>query len=122
MYKNFKLTENEKKEILKKYGDYGYKKPIKESFDDGKFKISHVGLPVRMIMITVESSTSDDIDITFRIKVNPYGKHEIISVDNDSEGDVNIEEAKNYMENIINSGKLNIPDFVTFDPETGNIK
>ena len=30
MYKNFKLTESEKKQILEQHGRYGYKKPLKE--------------------------------------------------------------------------------------------
>ena len=30
MYKNFNLTESEKKEILNQHKSYGYKKPLKE--------------------------------------------------------------------------------------------
>lgn len=34
MYKNFNLTDKERKEILEQHGKYGYKKPLNESFDD----------------------------------------------------------------------------------------
>jgi hypothetical protein len=34
MYKNFNLTEEERKEILKQHGKFEYKKSLKETFDD----------------------------------------------------------------------------------------
>lgn len=33
MYRNFSLTEKEKKQILEQHGRYGYKKPLKEGDD-----------------------------------------------------------------------------------------
>ena len=36
MYKNFKLTESEKEQILNMHKDNGYGKPLSESFDDYK--------------------------------------------------------------------------------------
>ena len=35
MYKNFKLTEGERSEILKMHGSYGYRKPLKEQEEMG---------------------------------------------------------------------------------------
>jgi hypothetical protein len=39
MYKNFSLTESERKDILKMPGKHGYRKPLNESFDDLSDKI-----------------------------------------------------------------------------------
>jgi hypothetical protein len=139
MYKNFKLTESEKKQILKQHGKYGYKKPLKESFNDegdpmmsqkqyneegfsdgGKFRISNAGVTVNNIKIGVELSEDyEGDDIVFTLKSDRDGNLTIVDFDNPSYGEIDDEEVREYMESIISSGKLIVPDFISFDPETG---
>lgn len=37
MYKNFSLTEQERKEILEMHGKHGYKKPLNEESETGRY-------------------------------------------------------------------------------------
>jgi hypothetical protein len=141
MYKNFSLTEKEKKQILEQHGRYGYKKPLKESFNDegdpmmsqkqyneegfsdgGKFRISHAGVTVNNIKIGVELSEDyEGDDIVFTLKSDRDGNLTIVDFDNPSYGEIDDEEVKEYMESMIASGKINVPDFISFDPETGKV-
>jgi hypothetical protein len=45
----------------------------------------------------------------------------IVDFDNQSYGEIDDEEVKKYMESMIESGELNVPDFISFDPKTGQI-
>jgi hypothetical protein len=141
MYKNFSLTEKEKKQILEQHGRYGYKKPLKESFNDegdpmmsqkqyneegfsdgGKFTISHAGVTVNDIKIAIGLSEDyEGDDIVFTLKSDRDGNLTIVDFDNPSYGEIDDEEVREYMESIISSGKLIVPDFISFDPETGKV-
>jgi len=130
MYKNFSLTDKEKKEILEQHGSRGYKqpkeqishkKPLNEQpfGDDSKFFISHVGIPVDIIMVSVELDGFDDGDVTFTLKVGRSGNLTIVDFTNDTKGEIDDEEVKEYMENMIANGELNVSDYISFDPNTG---
>ena len=141
MYKNFSLTEKEKKQILEQHRRYGYKKPLKESFngegdsmmsqkqyneegfsDEGKFRISNAGVPVNKIMVSVELTEDyENDDVNFTLKSDGNGNLTIVDFDNPSNGEIDDEEVREYMESMIASGKLIVPDFISFDPETGKV-
>jgi hypothetical protein len=134
MYKNFSLTDKEKKEILEQHGRHGYKqpkeqisrkkKPLNEQpfGDDGKFMISHAGVPVNKIMVSVELSEDHESDgAEFTLEIGEDGNLMIVDFDNQSYGEIDDEEVKKYMESMIESGELNVPDFISFDPKTGQI-
>ena len=132
MYKNFSLTDKEKKEILEQHGRHGYKqpkeqisrkkKPLNEQpfGDDGKFVISHVGIPVKEIQVSVDLSGDYENDgVKFRLKIDQNKNLVIVDFNNKSGGEIDDEEVKRYMESIIANGELHIPGYITFDPETG---
>ena len=141
MYKNFSLTEKEKKQILEQHGRYGYKKPLKESFNDegdsmmsqkqyneedfsdgGKFRISNAGVPVNKIMVSVELTEDYENDsVNFTLKSDRDGNLTIVDFNNSSDGEIDDEEVREYMESMIASGKIIVPDFISFDPETGKV-
>ena len=124
MYKNFSLTDKERKEILEQHGRHGYKKPLNEQpfGDDGKFMISHAGVPVNKIMVSVELSEDHESDgAEFTLEIDENGNLMIVDFDNQSYGEIDDEEVKKYMESMIESGELNVPDFISFDPKTGQI-
>ncbi len=100
---------------------YSYKKPLNEQpfGDDSKFFISHVGIPVDIIMVSVELDGFDDGDVTFKIKVGRNGNFTIVDFTNDTKGEIDDEEVKEYMENMIANGELNVSDYISFDPNTG---
>lgn len=158
MYKNFSLTENEKKEILKQHGKHGYKQPkeqlsIKKNMmlgemlepfsninavkpkygkkkplneqpfgDDGKFIISHVGIPVKEIQVNVELSEDHENDsVRFTLEIDENGNLTIVDFENESRGEIDDREVKSFMESIIANNELNVPDYIDFDPETGKL-
>jgi hypothetical protein len=124
MYKNFSLTDKERKEILEQHGRHGYKKPLNEQpfGDEGKFRISNAGVTVNKIMVNVELTEDYENDsVNFTLKSDRDGNLTIVDFDNPSYGEIDDEEVREYMESMIASGKINVPDFISFDPETGKV-
>ena len=134
MYKNFSLTDKEKKEILEQHGRHGYKqpkeqisrkkKPLNEQpfGDDGKFIISHVGIPVKEIQVNVELSEDHENDsVRFTLEIDENGNLTIVDFENESRGEIDDREVKSFMESIIANNELNVPDYIDFDPETGKL-
>jgi len=101
----------------------GYMKSLNERLfnDEGsKFRISHAGVPVNKIMVSVElSGDYENDEVTFKLMSDGYGNITIVDFDNPSDGEIDDDEVREYMESVIASGKLNVPDFISFDPETG---
>lgn len=127
MSKVVKITESEiinlVKKVIKEQKSATRRKTIKEDeySDSGKFSITHAGVPVNQIMISVESTEDEDVDVSFTIEFNDEQTGVIVDMFNYSEI-IDDEEVKRYVENMLANGALrNAPDFISFDPETGEL-
>lgn len=90
-----------------------------DNFSDGKFRISHAGVPVNKIVVSVESPGVNDGDASFEIEFDENGKATIVNFFNYSE-EIDDDEVKSYMESMLAKGALkNLPEFISFNPETG---
>jgi hypothetical protein len=93
-----------------------------EFSDGGKFRISNAGVTVNKIMVNVELTEDYENDsVNFTLKSDRDGNLTIVDFDNPSYGEIDDEEVREYMESMIASGKINVPDFISFDPETGKV-
>jgi hydrogenase maturation factor len=126
MSKIVKITESEivdlVKKIVKEQKATTRRKTIKEDEDSmGKYIITHAGVPVNQIMISVElADGSGDEDVNFTIDLNGE-KPVIVDMTNYSE-DIDDEEVKAHVERMIENGAIrNAPDFISFDIETGEL-
>jgi hydrogenase maturation factor len=126
MSKIVKITESEivdlVKKIVKEQKATTRRKTIKEDEDSmGKYIITHAGVPVNQIMISVElADGSGDGDVNFTIDLNGE-KPVIVDMTNYSE-DIDDEEVKAHVERMIENGAIrNAPDFISFDIETGEL-
>jgi aspartyl aminopeptidase len=127
MSKVVKITESEiinlVKKVIKEQKSATRRKTIKEDeySDSGKFSITHAGVPVNQVMISVELADGEgDGDVSFTIDLSGE-KPVIIDMTNYSE-DIDDEEVKAHVERMIENGALrNTPDFVSFDIETGEL-
>jgi hypothetical protein len=125
MSKVVKITESEiinlVKKVIKEQSATRRKTINEGDFSDGKFRISHAGVPVNQIMVSVESSGIDDGDASFTIEFDGEGNGTIVDFFNYSE-EIDDDEVKSYMESMLANGALrNAPDFISFDPETGEL-
>jgi hypothetical protein len=129
MSKIVKITESEivdlVKKIVKEHKATTRRKTIKEDeySGGGKFSITHAGSPITQIMITVGSNDDDDDgeDVSFTIEFDEKGNGVITDFFNYSDT-IDDEEAKTYVQQMLAKGALrNAPDFISFDPETGEI-
>jgi|LakMenEpi03Aug12_release.lakeMendotaPanAssembly.Ray.scaffolds.fasta_scaffold342273_2 hypothetical protein len=112
MSKIVKLTESDIANLVKRV--------LKEDEDSmGKFSIVHAGVPVNQIMVSIEASGVHS-DVTFTIDISGE-KPVIVDMFNYSDK-INDEEVKAYVEHMIENGGLkNVPDFISFDVETGEV-
>lgn len=93
-----------------------------EFSDEGKFRISDAGVTVNKIVVSVELTEDYENDsVTFTLKSDRDGNLTIIDFDNFSHGEIDDEEVREYMESMISSGKIHVPDFISFDHETGKV-
>jgi hypothetical protein len=126
MSKIVKITESEivdlVKKIVKEQKATTRRKTIKEDEDSmGKFTITHAGVPVNQVMISVElADGSGDGDVSFTIDFNGDNPV-IVDMTNWSE-DIDDEEVKAYVKRMIENGALrNTPDFISFDLDSGEV-
>lgn len=93
-----------------------------EFSDGGKFRISHAGVPVNRIVVSIELTEDyENDDVTFTLKYDRDGNLTIIDFNNPSDGEIDDDEVREYMESMISSGKIRVPDFISFDTETGKV-
>jgi hydrogenase maturation factor len=126
MSKIVKITESEivdlVKKIVKEQKATTRRKTIKEDEDSmGKYIITHAGVPVNQIMISVElADGSGDGDVNFTIDLN--GEKPVIVDMTNWDEEIDDEEVKAHVERMIENGAIrNAPDFISFDIETGEL-
>jgi hypothetical protein len=104
---------------------YGKKKPLNEQpfGDDGKFTISHVGIPVKEIKVNVDLSEDYENDsVRFTLEIDDNKNLMIVDFENESGGEIDDNEVISFMKSIIANNELNIPDYIDYNPETGQYK
>jgi hypothetical protein len=73
MYKNFKITEEEKKQILESHMSHGYKKPLNEQSDDDSTQYTDqetLDSKLEKFAISVEGGISDLMEEAFQESSN----------------------------------------------------
>jgi hypothetical protein len=73
MYKNFKITEEEKKQILESHMSHGYKKPLNEQSNDDSTQVTNretLDSKLEKFAISVTGGISDLMDDAFRESAN----------------------------------------------------
>ena len=132
MYKNFNLSEEEKKQILEQHKSHGYKKPISEQEIDEpqqNLVIKSMGLMVTKVMVNINlSQSSDENDSVDDVRVplvkDMHGDWKVdlggIEVNED---EISYNQVKNLVMEKLSEGYFNnlIPNYIDIDTDSGKL-
>jgi hypothetical protein len=127
MYRNFNLTDEERKQIMEMHQTHGYKKPLveqEEDFDGPEIKFGDSAFPrctTWGINIDVKDKGYDSYTVvTVDVKFDENEDFlEIVDIYNESDKDD--EEISNWIAEAIKNGKLlgKLPELISIDLNTG---
>jgi hypothetical protein len=132
MYKNFKITEKEKKQILEMHLSHGYKKPLNEQqFDDQQqsdneryeFSPNRIYILTNNVVFYLNDNEEEHDQIRIEAEIDTeFG--DLISYEIDeNDSDMSDDEIINKLKEKISNGYLNkFPsNGLSFDPQTGKL-
>lgn len=128
MYKNFILTDKEKKEIIEQHRNQGYGKSINEQKDlsylndsSGLILDPHIYIPTNNVILFVLIPTSDT-EIEVKLTFTDEGDVENYEIGNEFNQEINEDEIINFVMSKINSGEITLPDSVYYNYKTDELK
>lgn len=128
MYKNFILTDKEKKEIIEQHRNQGYGKSINEQKDLSYLNDSsrlildpHIYIPTNNVILFVLIPTSDT-EIEVKLTFTDEGDVENYEIGNEFNQEINEDEIINFVMSKINSGEITLPDSVYYNYKTDELK
>jgi hypothetical protein len=124
MYKNFNLTEEEKKQIMKMHKSHGYKKPIneEEEYDGQESESDEISIDPLVFFnlnkFKVALNTNEDDETMIEISLDEDGYIGNIEVDFMMSDKYSEEQLIGFVRKMANEGHFNdVPSYMSFDIE-----